>query len=85
MGFALHFVPLLQLFTLLFDWILVMCCLVILKPVMYQMLMSKFRLKVRKTVLIIQGVRGKLGYFFQWGSDDRKQKLFKVAVDTLQD
>jgi len=40
-----------------------MCCLVILKSTMYQMLMSKLRLKVRKSVLIVQGVSERMDVF----------------------
>lgn len=44
------------------------------------MLVSKLRLKVGKSVLIIQGVSESMDMF---SSGDGKQKLFKVVVDTV--
>lgn len=40
-----------------------MCCLVILKTTMYQMLLRRLRLKVRKSVLILQGVSERMDMF----------------------
>lgn len=47
------------------------------------MLLRKLRLKVRKSVLILQAVSESMDMFSSGIVVMGKQKLFKVAIDTL--